>query len=144
MAPLSYTRWADAGRNWKILGRSSTGVDDLNADDVVTFTLTSATVIKLDGITCPHLPLPAPAHDAREWKNRDCSPASGTSNKVVGTTSSGRNFEVESSEVTDEEGKKHNVLTCRVILPPAKDKIEPISTIAESTGGGVCWTAEDG
>ena len=138
MAPLSFMSWL--GKNWKISG--STGVTDVDTGDVVTFTTAMAGGIKLNAITCNH----GAAHDAGEWRNRDCIPPALDMTKVAGMTSSGRNFEIVSSEVEVEPGKMRNRLTCSVINPTTGGGLESMAlvNIAEGLAGGACWTAEDG
>lgn len=134
---LHYNQWSS--KTWKVRDKTAT-VLDLDERDEIRFSLSGST-IKITSFTCASH---SPAHDAMEWKDRNCSGVA--SNKVAGTTFSGRDFEIVSSEEIDAKGNKRNLLTCRVILAPPVTELLMVkpADICDSTAGGVCWTAEDG
>jgi hypothetical protein len=135
-AMLAFTDWPS--RTWKVTGKSTSGVDDLDTFDQVSFTLdSSSTLIKINSITCAH----GSMHDAIRWKNKYCGAISPASNKVK-SMGPGGYFEIVSSEVDEGGGKKHNMLTCTLLNPKVTSNLE--SDTCDAVTGGVCWTAEDG
>jgi hypothetical protein len=120
MASLPYTDWPKRPdgtvRNWKV---TFSRVNDLDETDTLSFTLAGPDQVMISAVRCNHF---------------GGSPHSGAGWQEVCTAVPGDPGTVQGLKIRIEGKPKgsNTELTCTFVDPAA------------STGGGACWTAEDG
>ena len=113
---MDYQLWPS--KKWKVTSKD-TAVADLDTSDMLRFTIVG-TGIKVSSVGCNHFGGGGP-HSGAGWQEV-CQPLAGDPETVQGAT-----FLIKSKTT----GSKTQ-LKCTLNIPSG------------STGGGACWTAEDG
>lgn len=122
---MEYPSWAE--RRWTIIKAApDMGLDQ---EDELLFEVEPGTPISLRiaELGCLH----QGTHQGLDWRGVLCS---GGGQTVYGTT----RLALQRFRITNTSSEGRNVLVCELAQPRTDDQR------AGSTGGGVCWTAEDG